>query len=540
MSTGYTRQSAAEIISSAIIKSSSFNNELNKIRDAFTFSSDGSTGHTHDGSADEGSYIPLIADVDGNNKVVADAASNRISFYNEVSSSPIEQIRVEDGVLYPATDNDVDLGSSSSKFKTTYTKNLLVETGVSGDLPMGANKITGLADPVAATDAVNLQYLTETLVGSAPSFRPITWQASGTYTTGDKVFSGVNSLVYEALTDHSGVSTDPSSDTTNWKIISSRPITWASGRGYRIGDVVFSPSNWGLYEALTTHSGLVTDPSSDATNWSALTSSFEVNAQTFTSSGTWTKPASGTLVIIEGLGAGGGGGSGRRGAAGTNRQGGGGAGGGAFNRVILPFSDPLLTSTVVVTVGAGGAGGAAVTTDDTDGNDGTAGGNTSFGAGIVLNGGSPGRGGVSTTTAGQAGSGGRLDRGIAEGADGGRTDEDDGFDGLGSALSGSGGGGGGGLDTSNVLRSGGAGGGEDSPFTGAGGAAGTSGGAGGDATATKRDGGGGAASRTAGAANRGGNGGLASGGGGGGASVNGNNSGAGGDGGDGWLRVTVL
>jgi hypothetical protein len=120
MSSGYTRQSAAEIIPSAVVKSSSFNAELNKLRDAFVFSTNGTTGHTHDGSSDEGSYVPLIADVDGNNKAVVNTTNNRIEFYVSVSDSPIEQVRVQDGAIVPVTTNDVDLGASAAKFKDLH------------------------------------------------------------------------------------------------------------------------------------------------------------------------------------------------------------------------------------------------------------------------------------------------------------------------------------------------------------------------------------------------------------------------------------
>jgi hypothetical protein len=113
---GYSRQSVADIIANAVIKAAPVNAEYNAIRDAFAFSG----GHKHDGSSTEGAYVPLIADVDALNKVVVDTANNRISFYNEVSSAAVEQIRLEDGVLKPVTDDDVDLGASGAEFKDLY------------------------------------------------------------------------------------------------------------------------------------------------------------------------------------------------------------------------------------------------------------------------------------------------------------------------------------------------------------------------------------------------------------------------------------
>ena len=64
---GYTRQSVADIIANAVIKAAPVNAEFNAIRDAFN----NSTGHKHDGTSAEGTYVPLIADLDANNKVVS-------------------------------------------------------------------------------------------------------------------------------------------------------------------------------------------------------------------------------------------------------------------------------------------------------------------------------------------------------------------------------------------------------------------------------------------------------------------------------------
>ena len=113
---GYSRQSVADIISGEVVKAAPLNAEFNALRDAFAFA----TGHVHDGSSTSGAYIGLIADTDGNNKVVVDTSNNRVSFYVEVSGSAVEQIRVQDGAIVPVTDDDIDLGASGLEFKNLY------------------------------------------------------------------------------------------------------------------------------------------------------------------------------------------------------------------------------------------------------------------------------------------------------------------------------------------------------------------------------------------------------------------------------------
>jgi hypothetical protein len=117
---GYTRQSSADIIPTATVRSGPVNAEYNKLRDAFKFDSAGNTGHKHDGTSDEGSYVPLIADTDALNKIAVDTSNNRHGVFVEVGGVSTEQIRVQDGAIVPVTDNDIDLGTSSLEFKNLY------------------------------------------------------------------------------------------------------------------------------------------------------------------------------------------------------------------------------------------------------------------------------------------------------------------------------------------------------------------------------------------------------------------------------------
>lgn len=191
-----------------------------------------------------------------------------------------------------------------------------------------------------------------------------------------------------------------------------------------------------------------------------------VDVQTFTGSGTWTKPASGDRVFVQSWGGGGSGGHT------DNVTNAGGGGGGDYNEAWYPIADLGATETVTI-----GAGGASKTSGFVTGD---VGGTTTFGSfqtafgggGGGQVGGGGGGGNVaagSTGTNTVAGAGGGLLGGAATGVS-------SNFGGGGGSINNSGGdsynGGGGGGGNSSSTSAGG-----DSQFGGGGG--GNSGGAGG-------------------------------------------------------------
>tara|TARA_Y100000385_G_scaffold251244_1_gene273850 strand:- start:218 stop:2719 length:2502 start_codon:yes stop_codon:yes gene_type:complete len=113
---GYTRQSAAQIVSGEVISAAPLNAELNQVLAAFN----NSTGHSHDGTSAEGPPVDRIADADQNNKILIDTSNDHIEFYVQDSSSSVQQLRIQDGAIVPITTNDIDLGTASLEFKDMF------------------------------------------------------------------------------------------------------------------------------------------------------------------------------------------------------------------------------------------------------------------------------------------------------------------------------------------------------------------------------------------------------------------------------------
>ena len=136
-----------------IITAALFNNEYNKILNAFAYASSGlATGHQHDGTAGEGGNIHTIGDQDFLNKIVIE--SDEIKFFIEVSGAAVEQLNLVDGVLAPETTNDIDLGTSSKRFKTVYATTLDVSTTLTNSqLANSTVSYGGISLALGASDA---------------------------------------------------------------------------------------------------------------------------------------------------------------------------------------------------------------------------------------------------------------------------------------------------------------------------------------------------------------------------------------------------
>lgn len=168
---GYTRQSTFS--DGDVIQAADSNDEFNQILAAFV----NTTGHKHDGTAAEGPVIGLIGDpgvASPLNKVVVDNGNNQIEFSIDVSSTSTEQFVVKDGVIEPTTDDDIDLGSSSKKFKDLFidgTANLdainlngtaLTVTGaelnlMDGGTSVGTTAVAG-SDGIVTNDAGTMRH----------------------------------------------------------------------------------------------------------------------------------------------------------------------------------------------------------------------------------------------------------------------------------------------------------------------------------------------------------------------------------------------
>jgi len=174
MGTTYTRQESASITDGSVIEASHFNNEFNQVEAAFA----ASTGHQHDGTAGEGGYVPLIADLDANNKIASDTSNNRFGVFVEVGGSPVEQFRFQDGAIVPVTDNDIDLGTGALEFKDLYLDGTAnIDTLVIGSSTGVTSVDTDLSSVSASDDTLASAKAIKTYIDAQVTAQDLDFQA---------------------------------------------------------------------------------------------------------------------------------------------------------------------------------------------------------------------------------------------------------------------------------------------------------------------------------------------------------------------------
>lgn len=113
--------------------------------------------------------------------------------------------------------------------------------------------ISALPSPPSRQDPANFAAEADAFLGALPTFQSQV-NAAGTYIDGKA----------------SEVDADAASAAASATAASQIASVWVSGGTYTLGSVKFSPITYASYRAKTNHSGLTTDPSLDTTNWANL------------------------------------------------------------------------------------------------------------------------------------------------------------------------------------------------------------------------------------------------------------------------------
>ena len=117
--------------------------------------------------------------------------------------------------------------------------------------------ISTLPTPPSRQDPANFATEADAFLGALPTFQSQV-NAAGTY---------IDGKASEVDTDATAAAASAASAAASASAASQVASVWVSGGTYTIGNVRFSPITYSSYRAKTNHSGVTTDPSVDTTNW---------------------------------------------------------------------------------------------------------------------------------------------------------------------------------------------------------------------------------------------------------------------------------
>lgn len=107
MTSTYTRQSAADIVSGEVVKAAPLNAEFNQLQSAFAET----TGHKHDGTTGGGALVPLVSDVDNDTYISVEATADVDNQVYVVAGTKVYTLAVTG--LQPTTGVSVDVGTTA-------------------------------------------------------------------------------------------------------------------------------------------------------------------------------------------------------------------------------------------------------------------------------------------------------------------------------------------------------------------------------------------------------------------------------------------
>lgn len=147
--------------------------------------------------------------------------------------------------------------------------------------------ISTLPTPPSRQDPANFSNDADAFLGALPTFQSEV-NAAGSY---------IETKASEVATDASEAAASASQAAASAIAAALEAAQWVSGGSYTEGEVVWTDSDYSTYRAKTTHSGVSTDPSADTTNWQ--------NISGFTSLSdfgvTFTVDANGVTSFTDGL-----------------------------------------------------------------------------------------------------------------------------------------------------------------------------------------------------------------------------------------------
>ena len=204
---GYTRQSAASIVTGEIVEAAPLNAEFNQLQSAF----DETTGHSHDGTSGEGPTIALISDADGDTKVHTETSVDEDIIRITIAGTELLQIGANS--LRKATGSTVGLGSTTNRFDASFFASLttsaatvdvlLVTTG--GTANFSGNVLNNVGTSATATDAANVGYVDAKITSAnlaGVTTNALVVGSAGTATfNGASTFNGVASFAGNAVTN---------------------------------------------------------------------------------------------------------------------------------------------------------------------------------------------------------------------------------------------------------------------------------------------------------------------------------------------------